>query len=91
MLGSGHLISGLDVATGTFALMVFSAGAAAVVVAVLFRVAAAARRRARHGGVCCGSADWSLVGALFAYALFDRLAARDRPPSAAPSRREPPN
>jgi len=37
MLGSGHLLSGLDIATGTFALMVFSVGAALVILVVLAR------------------------------------------------------
>ena len=76
MLGSGHLISGLDVATGTFALMVFSAGAAAIVVAILVRIAL------RRAGVA-GTAGFlsvlalAFVGTAVSYVLFDRLAARD--------------
>ena len=76
MFGAGHLISGLDVATGTLALMVFSAGAAAIIVAVLFRVAL---RRA--GGAGKAGLLWVcavvFLGAIFTYALFDRFAARD--------------
>ena len=48
MLGSGHLIAGLDVATGTFALMVFSACAAVVVLVVLARIMLP---RAGQGGI----------------------------------------
>jgi hypothetical protein len=76
MFGAGHLISGLDVATGTLALMVFSAGAAAIIVAILFRVAL---RRA--GGAGRASLLWvcgvAFMGAIFTYALLDRFAARD--------------
>jgi hypothetical protein len=76
MFGAGHLISGLDVATGTLALMVFSAGAAAIIVAVLFRVAL---RRA--GGAGRAGLLWVcavvFLGAIFTYALFDRFATRD--------------
>jgi hypothetical protein len=76
MFGAGHLISGLDVATGTLVLMVFSAGAAAIIVAVLFGVA---MRRA--GGAGRASLLWvcavGFLGAIFTYALFDRFAARD--------------
>ena len=67
----------LDVATGTLALMVFSAGAAAIIVAVLFRVAL---RRA--GGAGRAGLLWVcavvFLGAIFTYALFDRFAARDQ-------------
>ena len=77
MLGSGHLISGLDVATGTFALMMFSAGAALVVLVVLARFML---RRAGQSGmagalVVCGLA---LVGGVLVYALFDRFAIREQ-------------
>jgi hypothetical protein len=76
MLGSGHLISGVDVATGTLALMVFSAGAAVIIVAVLIR---AALRRAGNAGL--SGALWvgalAILGAAFTYALLDRLAQRD--------------
>ena len=73
MLGSGHLISGLDVATGTFVLMIFSAGAALAVLVVLARFML---RRAGQSGMAgavvgCGLA---LVGGVFSYALFDRFA-----------------
>src|SRR6188768_381566 len=76
MFGTDHLVSGLDVATGTLALMMFSAAAAVIIVAMLFRVAL---RRA--GGVRRANFVWLgilvFIGALSTYALFDRLAARD--------------
>jgi hypothetical protein len=77
MLGSGHLLSGLDIATGTFALMVFSLGAALVVLVVL---AGFVFRRAGQSGMAgslwvCGLA---MVGALLAYTLLDRSAVRDQ-------------
>jgi hypothetical protein len=77
MLGSGHLISGLDIAAGTFALMVFSLGAALVVLVVLARFVF---RRAGQSGMAgalwvCGLA---IVGALAAYTLLDRSAVRDQ-------------
>ena len=76
MFGSGHLISAADVATGTFALMVFSAVAAVVVVAFLVRVALRRAGEAGMAGVIwvCGTV---LVGAVFVYMLFDRFAVRD--------------
>ena len=77
MLGSNHFISGVDVATGTFALMVFSAGAALVVLLVLAKFLV---RRAGEGGMT--GALWAvglaLVGATFAYVLLDRSAGRDQ-------------
>ena len=77
MLGSGHLISGFDVATGTFALMLFSAGAAAVVLAILVRFVV---RRAGQSGMAsvlwvCGLA---LVGAMLVYALLERSMGNDQ-------------
>src|SRR4051812_1736778 len=76
MMGSGHLISGFDVATGTFALMLFSAGAAVVVLAVLLRFVA---RRAGLGmaGVfwACGLA---LVGTMLVYTLLERSMRNDQ-------------
>ena len=77
MLGSGHLISGFDVATGTFALMLFSAGAAAVVLAILVRFVV---RRAGQSGLAsvfwvCGLA---LVGAMLVYALLERSMGNDQ-------------
>jgi hypothetical protein len=76
MLGSSHLISGLDVATGTFALMVFSACVAVFVALVLIRFA---MRRAGEAGIA--GVLWvfavALIGATCAYLLFDRFAARD--------------
>jgi len=71
MLGSGHLISGFDVATGTFMLMLFSAGVAAVVLVILVRFVV---RRAGQSGMAsvfwvCGLA---LVGAMLVYALLER-------------------
>jgi hypothetical protein len=77
MLGSGRLISGFDVATGTFALMLFSAGAAAIVVAVMVRLII--RRAGPSGTIAamwvCGLA---LVGALLTYALFERSMVSDQ-------------
>jgi len=77
MLGSGHLISGFDVATGTFALMLFSAGAAAVIVVMLLRFVA---RRAGQGGLA--SVFWvcglGLVGAMLVYALLERSTGNDQ-------------
>jgi hypothetical protein len=77
MLGSGHLISGFDVATGTFMLMLFSAGVAAVVFAILVRFVV---RRAGQSGMAsvfwvCGLA---LVGTLLVYALLERSMRNDQ-------------
>jgi hypothetical protein len=77
MLGSGHLISGLDVATGTFALMVFSAGAALVVLAIVVRLVL---RRAGQGGAAstlwvCGLA---LAGTLLGYMGFEHFVSREQ-------------
>jgi hypothetical protein len=77
MMGSGHLISGFDVATGTFALMLFSAGAAAVVLAVLLRFVV---RRAGQNGMAgvfwvCGLA---LVGTMLVYVLAERSMGNDQ-------------
>jgi hypothetical protein len=76
MFSASQLISGSDIAAGTLALMVFSAGAAALVVAILFRVALR-----RTGGAGKAGLLWVgavvFFGAIFMYALFDRLAARD--------------
>ena len=73
MFGSGHLIAGMDVASGPFALMVFSAAAAAVVVAVLVRLAL---RRAGFDGIA--GVLWfgglALVGGLAAYPAFEYFA-----------------
>jgi len=72
MLGSGHLISGLDVATGTFALMVFSAGIAVFVLVVLARLVLHRIGSSFPGVlVVCGLA---LAGAVGAYVLVDRSA-----------------
>ena len=77
MSGTGHLLSGLDVATGTFALMIFSAGAALVVLALL---ATYLLRRAGQTGTA--GALWgcalALVGAMCAYVLLDRSTAREQ-------------
>ena len=77
MLGSGHLISGLDVATGTFALMIFSAGAA---VAVLIVLALFMLRRAGQSAVAGAwwMAGLAVAGGVFSYALFDRFATREQ-------------
>jgi hypothetical protein len=77
MLGSGHLISGFDVATGTFALMLFSAVAAAVVLAIVVRFVV---QRAGPSGVAsafliCGLA---LVGAMLVYTLLERSMGNDQ-------------
>jgi hypothetical protein len=77
MLGSGHLISGLDVVTATFVLTIFSAGAA---MAVLVMLARSMLRRLGQGataaaGLICALA---LVGGMFVYALVDRFVAHER-------------
>ena len=77
MLGSSHLISGLDVATGTFVLMIFSAGVALAVLVVLARLML---RRAGQSGMAgvwlvCGLA---LVGGVLVYALFHRVAVHEQ-------------
>jgi hypothetical protein len=77
MSSSGHLISGLDVAAGTFVLMVFSAGAALAVLVVLANVLF---RRAGQSGMAgplwvCALA---MVGGMLGYALLDRSAVRDQ-------------
>jgi len=77
MMGSGHLISGFDVATGTFALMLFSAGAAVVVLAVLLRFIARRAGPSSTAGVfwVCGLA---LVGTMLVYALLERSMRNDQ-------------
>ena len=77
MLGSSHPISGLDVATGTFVLMIFSAGVALAVLAVLMRLML---RRAGQSGtayvwLACGLV---LAGGMISYALFDRVAIQEQ-------------
>src|SRR5476649_332710 len=78
MFGSGHLIYGFDVATGTFLLMLFSAGAAAVIFVMLLRFVA---RRAGQSGVeagvfwVCGLA---LVGTVLVYSLLERSTGNDQ-------------
>src|SRR5436190_6953527 len=77
MLGSGHLISGFDVATGTFMLMLFGAGVAAVVLVILGRFVV---RRAGQGGLAsvfwvCGLA---LVGTMLVYTLLERSMKNDQ-------------
>ena len=68
MLGSNHPISGLDVATGTFVLMIFSAVVAVVVLAVLIRLML---RRAGQNGMAYMWLAGGLVlaGSLISYAL----------------------
>jgi hypothetical protein len=76
MLGAGHLISGLDVATGTFVLMIFSAGVGLVTLAVLIRFMA---RRAGQGGapgvglICV----LLLVAGVIGYAVFYRITVQE--------------
>ena len=76
MFGSGHLISGLDVATGTFALMIFSAGGGRRGGGRRGRLVAATRRH----GAACGGVLWvgalALVGGMLAYALVRSLQTR---------------
>jgi hypothetical protein len=77
MLGSSHPIAGLDVATGTFVLMIFSAGVALAVLAVLMRLML---RRAGQSGtayvwLACGLA---LAGGMISYALFDRVTVQEQ-------------
>ncbi len=91
MFGSGHLIAGLDVATGPFALMVFSAAAAAVMVAGVIRVAL---RRAGYGaarlacsgfkGQCAGHAGGRHVHLSGCLIVWHGLATR--PPIVMPSK-----
>jgi hypothetical protein len=77
MLSSGNIISGFDVATGTFALMLFSAGAAAVVLAILMRFVV---RRAGQGGVASAFliGGLALVGAMLVYTLLERSLGSDQ-------------
>jgi hypothetical protein len=77
MLGSNHPISGLDVATGTFVLMIFSAVVALVVVAVLMRLML---RRAGQNGtayvwLACGLV---LAGGMVSYALVYRVSFQEQ-------------
>jgi hypothetical protein len=77
MLGSSHPLSGLDVATGTFVLMIFSAGVALAVLAVLMR--RMLRRTGQSGTayvwLACGLV---LAGGMISYALFDRVAVQEQ-------------
>ena len=75
MLSSGHLISGLDVATGTFALMVFGSGAALVGLVLLGRFAF---RRAGQSGMNAGQGfyDWTERKAAAVVALRDKQIVR---------------
>ena len=70
MFGLGHSIAALDVATGPFALMVFSAAAAIVVVAVLVRLAL---QRVGFDGMA--GVLWfctlAVVGGMAAYPAFE--------------------
>ena len=77
MLGSSRLIAGLDIATGTFALMVFSVCAALVVLAVMARIML---RRAGKSGMANALVVFGLglVGGLSVYALFDRSMLREQ-------------
>ena len=71
------MIAGLDIATGTFALMVFSVCAALVVVAVMARIML---RRAGKSGMANALVVFGLglVGGLSVYALFDRSMLREQ-------------
>jgi len=77
MLGSGHLLSGMDIATGTFALMVFGVGAVLVAIFVVARFLLLRAGQSATAGVLWGCA-LALVAAMFAYALLDRSAAREQ-------------
>ena len=77
MLGSSHPISGLDVATGTFVLMIFSAVVAVVVLAGLMRLML---RRAGQNGtpsawLACGLV---LAGGMISYALVYRVSIQEQ-------------
>ena len=77
MLGSNHPISGLDVATGTFVLMIFSAVVALIVLAVLMRLML---RRAGQNGtayvwLACGLV---LAGGMISYALVYRVSIQEQ-------------
>jgi hypothetical protein len=77
MFGMGHSIAALDVASGPFALMFFSAAAAVVVVAVLVRLAL---QRAGFDGIA--GVLWfgalALVGGLAAYPAFEYFTMPDQ-------------
>ena len=77
MLGSNHPISGLDVATGTFVLMIFSAVVAVVVLAVLIRLML---RRAGQNGMAYMWLAGGLVlaGSLISYALVYRVSIQEQ-------------
>jgi hypothetical protein len=76
MLSSNHVLPGVDLVTGVFALAVFAAGAA---VAVLVVLGVVAFRRA--GDVGTSRALWRgalvLVGAVLAWTLLDRSSIRE--------------
>lgn len=77
MLGSNHPISGLDVATGTFVLMIFCAVVALIVLAVLMRLML---RRAGQNGtayvwLACGLV---LAGGMISYALVYRVSIQEK-------------
>ena len=76
MLGSSHPISGLDVATGTFVLMIFSAVMAVVVLAGLIRlmVRRAGQNGTTSGWVACGLV---LAGGMISYALVYRVSVQE--------------
>ena len=77
MLSAGHLISGFDAATATFALTVFFGGAALAVFAMLIIYLL---RRAGLAGMVgvLGGAGLVLVGAMLAAVLLDRQLIRDQ-------------
>jgi hypothetical protein len=77
MLSSGHLISGLDASTATFALAMFLGGAALAVFAILVIYLI---RRAGLAGIVgvLGGAGLVLVGAMLAAVLLDRQVTRDQ-------------
>jgi hypothetical protein len=77
MLSSGHVISGLDASTATFALAMFLGGAALAVFAVLVIYLI---RRAGLAGIVgvLGGAGLVLVGAMLAAVLLDRQLTRDQ-------------
>jgi hypothetical protein len=77
MSGSSHLIFGLDVATATFVLMIFSGGAAlaAIVVVASLMLRRAGPDVSGYMRLACGVV---LVGGLIGYTLFERFAAHEQ-------------
>jgi hypothetical protein len=75
MWGSSHPISGLDVATGTFVLMIISAVMAVVVLAGLIRLMV---RRAGQSGTGWVAFGLVLAGGMISYALVYRVSIQEQ-------------